>query len=186
MTAYIIIGIVAALLIIITVYFISAYNKLVRERLKVDNQWSQIDIVLKQRNDTIPNLVNVVKGYAAHENELFESVTQARSRYAGAESTEESFRAAGDISNGISRLFAVAENYPELKADANFIALQEKLSGLEEKAADSRQFYNDTVMRYNRLVLTFPSSLAAKIFGFKQREFFRVNEKEKAVPEVKF
>lgn len=183
---YIIIGVVAAVLLGVIGYFISAYNKLVKERLKVDNQWSQIDIVLKQRNDTVPNLLNVVSGYAAHEKELFQSVTDARSRYMNAKNADESVRAAADISNGIGRLFAVAENYPELKADANFMALQEKLSALEEKAADFRQFYNDTVMRYNRLVLIFPSSLTAKIFGFKTRSFFNVDDSEKSVPEVKF
>ena len=178
--------IVLVLILALVLYGISAYNKLAQERLKVDNQWSQIDIVLKQRSDTIPNLVQVVSAYAAHEKELLERISEARSRYMSAKSPDASVRAAADLSDGLSRLMAVAENYPELKSNANFMDLQKRLADLENKIADFRQFYNDTVMRYNRLIVTVPSSLIAKMFGFTQREFFRVEEAEKAAPEIRF
>ena len=182
----IIIGILAVVVLIIVFYVISAYNRLVSEQLKVDNQWSQIDIVMKQRNDTLPNLMNVVSGYATHEKELFEEVSNARMRYTNASDTDESVQAASELSGCISRLFAIAENYPELKANANFMDLQNKISSLEEKIADFRQFYNDTVMRYNRLILMFPSNMIARMLGFKERKFFEVDESDKKIPEVKF
>ena len=178
MTGLITIGILLALILSVVWYGVSTYNKLVSERLKVDNQWSQIDIVLKQRNDTIPNLVKIVEGYATHEKELLENVTEARNRYVGAGTPEQSVHAASQLSNAMSRLFAVAENYPDLKANANFMDLQNRYYGMENKIADFRQFYNDTVMRYNRLILTFPSSVIAGMFHFEQRSFFQVEESD--------
>ena len=174
------------LIILVVGYFISTYNKLIKERLKVDNQWSQIDIVLKQRNDTIPNLMNAVSGYASYEKDLFYEITEARKRYGNAKDIDQSVQAAADLSKCIDRLFAIAENHPEIKANTNFMDLQNQISFLEAKIADFRQFYNDTVMRYNRLVFTFPSNLIAKVTGFKERKFFHVEEKDKSVPEVNF
>ena len=186
MTGMITVGILLALLLSAAWYAVSTYNKLVSERLKVDNQWSQIDIVLKQRNDTIPNLVKIVEGYATHEKELLEHVTEARNRYVGAETPEQSVHAASELSTALGRLFAVAENYPDLKANANFMDLQNRYYGMESKIADFRQFFNDTVMRYNRLILTFPSSVIAGMFHFEQRSFFQVEETDKQAPTIQF
>ena len=186
MSGLIAVGILLALVILGAGYGINTYNKLVSERLKVDNQWSQIDIVLKQRNDTIPNLVKIVEGYAVHEKELLEHVTEARNRYAGARDPEQSVQAAGELGRAMGRLFAVAENYPELKANTNFMDLQTKYYDMENKIADFRQFYNDMVMRYNRLILTFPSSLIAGMFHFEQRSFFQIEEDDRKNPVINF
>ena len=186
MAVVITLGILAAILILGIGYTIHMYNNLVSERLKVENQWSQVDIVLKQRNDTIPNLVQIVKGYAIHEKELLENVTQARSQYMKASGPENAVHAAGNLADVMTKFFAVAENYPELMANRNFMELQNQYFSLERKAADFRQFYNDMVMRYNRLVLSFPSSLIAGIFHFKQEPFFEVGEDVSKSPEIRF
>lgn len=180
---YIIAG---GIVLIIIIYIISTYNKLVSERLKVDNQWSQINIVLKQRADLIPNVVNTVSGYASHEKEIFIKISEARNRSISASNPEEGIKAAGELSNAIGRLFAVAEAYPELKANENFMDLQRQLSGLEKKIADFRQFYNDTVMRYNKNIVTFPPNIIASMFKFTERPFFEVSEQDTKNPEVKF
>ena len=177
---------VLALVVFVGLYVVSTYNRLVSEQLKVDNQWSQIDIVLKQRADTIPSLVEIVKGYASHEKQLLEEVSQARTGFMEADTPERSVQAAGMLSSSLGRLFAVAENYPELKANENFMELQRRYDAMENKIADFRQFYNDTVMRYNQQVLTFPASLIARMFHFEQRAFFQVDEKDKQAPVVKF
>ena len=186
MAVMITVGTLAALLILGVGYGIHMYNDLVSERLKVENQWSQIDIVLKQRNDTIPNLVQIVQGYAIHEKELLEHVTQARSQYMKAGNGESAVRAAGNLSDVMSKFFAVAEGYPELTANRNFMELQNQYFDLERKAADFRQLYNDTAMRYNRLVLSFPSSMIAGIFHFQQKPFFEVQEDVSKSPEIRF
>ena len=186
MIGLIIIIILVVIVAAVLLYVISAYNRLVSERLKVDNQWSQIDIVLKQRSESIPNLVNIVKGYAGHEKELLNAVTQARSRLESAANTEESIRAASDLDQAMGRFFAVAENYPDLKANANFMELQRKYYDVEEKIADFRQFYNDTVMRYNRLIQIFPSNIIAGLFHFEERSFFTVDETSKENVNISF
>ena len=142
---YIIIG---AVVLLIVLYVISTYNKLVNERLKVDNQWSQINIVLKQRTDLIPNVVNTVSGYASHEKEIFNNLSEARARSMSAKTPADEMKAAGEMSAALGRLFAVAEAYPDLKANVNFLELQKQLSSIEKKIADFRQFYNDTFMRF--------------------------------------
>ena len=180
---YIIIG---AIVLILVIYVISTYNKLVSERLKVDNQWSQINIVLKQRADLIPNVVNTVSGYAGHEKEIFTKISDARTRSISAKNPEDGIKAAGDLSAAIGRLFAVAEAYPDLKANENFMDLQRQLSGIEKRIADFRQFYNDTVMRYNQNIVTFPSVIIASMFKFTERPFFEVSEADTKNPEVKF
>ena len=162
--------ILIALVILLLIWGIATYNRLVTERLKVQTQWSQIDVVLKQRFDLIPNLVETVKGYAAHEKETMQAVTEA--------STE--------LSGAMGRLMAVAESYPELKANQNFLHLQQQLSAIEEKLANYRQFYNDMVLRYDRLLETVPTNLIAKMFHFKKEEFFKVEEAEKAKVTIKF
>ena len=186
MAVMIAVGIILALVLLGIAYGINTYNTLVSERLKVDNQWSQVDIVLKQINDTIPNLVSIVSGYAAHEKELLENVTQARNQYMQAKTPESAVHAAGNLSDVMTEFFAVAENYPELKANQNFLQLQQSYLDLQNKAADFRQFFNDMVMRYNRLVLSFPSSIIAVLFHFEERSFFEVKKEEKQTPEIQF
>lgn len=175
-----------ALVVLFLIWCIATYNRLVSERLKVQTQWSQIDVVLKQRFDLIPNLLETVKGYAAHEKEALQSVTDARSRYLSASDTEGQMKASAELSGAVSRLMMVAESYPELKANQNFLHLQQQLSTMEEKLANYRQFYNDTVLRYNSQIATVPTNLIAGLFRFKKEEFFRVEEAEKAGVTVNF
>ena len=175
-----------AIVILLLVWGVITYNRLVSERLKVRTQWSQIDVVLKQRFDLIPNLVETVKGYAAHENEALQAVTDARSRYLGASDAEGQMKASAELSGAMSRLMAVAESYPDLKANQNFLQLQQQLAAMEEKLANYRQFYNDTVMRYDRLLETVPTKLIANMFHFERAEFFKVEEAEKAMVDIKF
>ena len=181
-----IIIILIALVILLLVWGVITYNQLVSERLKVKTQWSQIDVVLKQRFDLIPNLVETVKGYAAHENEALQAVTDARSRYLGASDAEGQMKASAELSGAMSRLMAVAESYPDLKANQNFLNLQQQLSAMEEKLANYRQFYNDTVLRYDMLLETVPTSLIAKLFHFERAEFLQVEASERAKVDVRF
>ena len=182
----IIIILIVALIILLLIWGIATYNRLITERLKVQTQWSQIDVVLRQRFELIPNLLETVKGYAAHEKEVLQSVTDARSRYLAAADTEGQMKAGTELSGVMSRLMAVAESYPELKANQNFLHLQQQLFAMEEKLANYRQFYNDTVLRYNRLLETVPTNLIAKMFRFKKEEFFKVEEAEKDKITIKF
>ena len=173
MTApWIVLGIVLVLLL----SGVWIYNRLVTLRTRVDNGWSQIDVQLRRRADLIPNLVETVKGYAAHERELFERITEARARSIGASGVSDQAAAENQVTAGIRQLLAVVENYPDLKANENFLALQEELVGTESKIAYARQFYNDQVMRLNTLVRSFPSSLVANAFGFEERPFFEIDE----------
>jgi LemA protein len=173
MTAlWIVLGIVFVLLLAL----VWIYNRLVTLRTRVDNGWSQIDVQLRRRADLIPNLVETVKGYAAHERELFERVTEARARSMGATGVADQADAENQVSAGLRQLLAVVENYPDLKANQNFLALQEELIGTESKIAYARQFYNDQVMRLNTLIQSFPSSLVARAFGFQERPFFEIEE----------
>jgi LemA protein len=152
------------------------YNRLVSLRTRVDNGWSQIDVQLRRRADLIPNLVETVKGYAAHERELFEHVTEARARSIGASGVSQQAEAENQVTSMLRQLLAVVENYPQLKANENFLALQEELVGTESKIAYARQFYNDQVMRLNTLIQSFPSSLVANAFGFEERPFFEIDD----------
>ena len=169
---WIALGVVAALL----VYGIYAFNRLVRIRNRVDNAWSQIDVQLRRRYDLIPNLVEAVKGYAAHEREVFEEVTRARSQGMEAGTVQDQAHAENQITRGLRQLLAVAENYPQLKANQNFLALQEELTGTESKIAYARQFYNDQVMDLNTRIQSFPSSFVAGLFRFQARPFFDIEE----------
>ena len=175
-----------ALVILLLIWGVVTYNRLVTERLKVHTQWSQIDVVLKQRFDLVPNLVEAVKGYAAHEKEALQAVTDARSRYISAADANGQMKASTELSGAMSRLMAVAESYPDLKANQNFLHLQQQLSAMEEKLANYRQFHNDTVLRYDRLLETVPTNLIAKLFHFEKEEFFKVDEAEKAKADIKF
>ena len=162
--------------VVVLLWGVWAFNRLVALRTRVDNGWSQIDVQLRRRYDLIPNLVETVQGYAAHERELFERVTRARSRAIEATAVPDQATAEDQITAGLRQLLAVAEAYPELKANQNFLALQEELSGTESKIAYARQFYNDQVMRLNTLIGSFPSNLVANVFGFTTREFFDIED----------
>ena len=155
---------------------IGMYNSLVTLRNRCDNGWSQIDVQLRRRYDLIPNLVETVKGYAKHESTVFQNVTQARAATVNAQGVKEQGQAENVLSGALKSLFAVAENYPELKANQNFLMLQEELAGTESKVAYARQFYNDTVMKYNMRTQMFPSSIIANMFGFKGRDYFQIEE----------
>jgi LemA protein len=168
--------IVLGIVVVLALAAIWIYNRLVTLRTRVDNGWSQIDVQLRRRADLIPNLVETVKGYAAHERELFERVTEARTRSLGATGVADQADAENQVSAGLRKLLAVAENYPDLKANQNFLALQEELIGTESKIAYARQFYNDQVMRLNTLIQSFPSSIVARLFGFQERPFFEIEE----------
>lgn len=167
---------VFVLLFLFLGFIIISYNRLVTWRNRIDNAWAQIDVQLRRRYDLIPNLVETVKGYAKHERETFEKVTEARAKMASATTVKEQADANNMISSALKSLFAVAEAYPELKANQNFLALQEELTGTEGKIAYARQFYNDNVMQFNTAQQTFPTNLIASMFGFKPRDYFEIEE----------
>jgi LemA protein len=174
------------LLVLVALYAIFTYNRLVRARVRVDNGWSQIDVQLRRRYDLIPNLIESVKGYAAHEREVFEEVTNARTQAQGATTVQGQAAAENELTRSIRQLFAVAENYPELKASQNFLALQEELTGTESKIAFARQFYNDQVANLNTLIGTFPSNIMARLGNFTPREFFEIDDPAKGPVQVQF
>ena len=179
---YIIIGVVILLALIV----VSTYNTLVRLRNRMKDQWAQIEVQLKRRADLIPNLVETVKGYAKHEKSTFEDVVKARNAFTTATTQEEEVKAAGEMTQALNRLFALSESYPELKANENFISLQNDLKGTEDKISMARQFYNDTVLTYNNKVEMFPSNIVAGIFNFKKGTFFEASEQDREVPKVSF
>lgn len=182
-------GLVFGLIIlgVIVLWFIVTYNSLVSWRNRVKDGWSQIDVQLKRRNDLIPNLVETVKGYAGHEKQIFENVAKARAASLQAQGPAEAAKADNMLTTTLKSLFAVTENYPDLKANQNFLALQEELSSTENKISFARQFYNDTVAEYNTLIQKIPSNIVANIGGFKPEAFFQVDSAaERAVPKVSF
>jgi LemA protein len=173
------VGAIIILLIIIGLLLLIAigiYNSLVVLRNRCDNAWAQVDVQLRRRYDLIPNLVETVKGYAKHEREVFEKVTEARAKAINAQTVKEQGEAENMLTGALKSLFAVVENYPELKANQNFLLLQEELAGTESKIAYARQFYNDTVMKYNMKQQVFPSNIIASLFGFKPKEYFEIEE----------
>ena len=169
MWIWIVVGVVVVVLVLLV---ITAYNGLVRSRNRIDNAWSQIDVQLKRRYDLIPNLVETVKGYAAHERGTFEAVTQARANAINAQGPEQQSQAENVLSGALKTLFAVAEAYPDLKANQNFLQLQEELTSTEDRIAYARQFYNDSVLGYNNRLQTFPTNTVAKFGNFVPREYF--------------
>ena len=174
------------IIVILVIIVISIYNRLVVLRNRIENAWSQIDVQLKRRADLIPNLVETVKGYAAHEKEVFQKVTEARSALVNAKGVKEQGEANNMLTGALKTLFAVAESYPELKANQNFMQLQEELSGTESKIAYARQFYNDTVLKYDNMREKFPSNIVAGMFGFKEREYFAAEESAREPVKVEF
>ncbi|MDW7649726.1 MAG: LemA family protein [Bacillota bacterium] len=169
-----------AVLVITGLFFISSYNGLVALRQRVQNAWAQVDVQLRRRYDLIPNLVNTVKGYAKHEQETFEKVTQARNLAMAAGTVEEQAGAENMLSGTLKSLFALAENYPQLKADSNFKQLQDELSNTESKIAFARQFYNDTVQKFNTKIQVFPTVLIAGMLGFTAAEYFNLDSEAAA------
>lgn len=181
-----IVWIILLLVFAIVALMIYYYNKMVSLENKVDNAWSQIDVQLKKRANLVPNLVETVKGYAEHEKDVFKKVTKARSKLMESESPKQMEKADNMLKEGLKSLFAVAEDYPNLKASENFQKLQERLSKLEDKIAYARQFYNDIVYKLNTTVEKFPGNVFANIFHFEQRSMFEAEEGERETPEVKF
>jgi len=178
-----IIGIIA---VVIVFFIILLYNSLIRLRNQVKNSWAQIDVQLKRRNDLIPNLVNTVKGYMKHEKTTLENITKARSAIMAAETVEDTAKASNMLSSTLKSLFAVSENYPDLKANQNFMQLQEEITGTENKIAYARQHYNDIVMMFNTKIQTFPNNVFANMLNFKDEKQFEATEEEKKNVEVKF
>jgi len=179
--------VILGIVLILVIWFVAIFNGLVRLKNQVKNAWSQIDVQLKRRHDLIPNLVETVKGYASHEKDTLERVVQARSRAMGAQGMDERIQAEGELGQALGKLMLLVESYPDLKANQNFLALQEELTSTENKISFSRQFYNDSVMTYNNKIQMFPSNVIAGMFNFKEATFFKVeNEAEREVPQVQF
>ena len=170
----------------LVLYFIVRYNSLIRLRNNIKNSLADIDVQMKMRFDLVDNLVNTVKGYAGHEKETLENLTKARTNFLNASSMSQKLSADQALSGALKSLFAVSENYPDLKANQNFLQLQSELSDIENKIAASRRFFNSTVNEYNSSIETFPTNIVAKLFGFRREEFFATAEVEKAVPKVQF
>ena len=179
--------IIAVVLGLLIIFVIGIYNGLVRRRNQVDNAWSQIDVQLKRRHDLIPNLVETAKGYMKHERETFEVITQARSQAMGAKTVSEASKAEGALGEALSKFMLVVENYPDLKANQNFLSLQEELSSTENRIAFARQSYNDQVLFFNNKIQMFPSNIIAGMFSFGKRDFFEIEiAAEREVPKVSF
>jgi LemA protein len=181
---------IAIVLIVVVVllllYVILTYNGLVRLRNRIQNAWAQIDVQLRRRYDLIPNLVETVKGYAAHEKGTFEAVTQARANAINAQGPAAQAQAENQISGALKSLFAVSEAYPDLKANQNFLSLQEELSGTEGRISYARQYYNDSVLRLNTKIQSFPSNILAGMFGFKEHEYFEADDTSRGPVSVQF
>ena len=179
--------IVLVLIGIAVMFFVGMYNSLVQLRNQVKNAWSQIDVQLKRRHDLIPNLIETVKGYMTHERETLQNITNARSHAVNAQTVGEKAQAERQLTSALGQLNVVVENYPDLKANQNFLALQEELTSTENKISFARQNYNDQVLFYNNKIQMFPSNIIAGMFNFKQEEFFQLEDKaEREVPKVSF
>ena len=183
MTTGIIILIIAGVIVLFVIFL---YNSLIRLKNQVENAWAQIDVQLKRRNDLIPNLVETVKGYMKHEKEVLTQITKARSAVMNAKSTEDTANASNQLSQTLKSLFAVSENYPQLKANQNFIQLQEEITGTENKISYARQHYNDMVMVFNTKIQKFPNSIFAKMLNFSQKKPFEATAEERKNVKVKF
>lgn len=174
------------LIVIIILWLILTYNKLIKLRILSEQAWSDVDVQLKRRHDLIPNLVETVKGYASHERNTLEEIVKLRNSAIGAVSQEEKFQAENMLTKALRQLFALAENYPDLKASANFQALQEELSRIEETISQARRYFNAVIRDYNTAIAIFPNNLIAGALGFSPKIFFETEEDQRAVPQVKF
>lgn len=180
------IWIIVGIAVILILFVIGTYNSLISLRNKKDDQWSQIEVQLKRRADLIPNLVETVKGYAKHEKSTLEDVVNARNTYLSASTPEDQLKADGQLTAAVNKLFALAESYPDLKANENFLSLQKELTTCEEKITYARQFYNDSVLSYNNKIELFPSSIIASMFHFEKEKFFEASADERKNVQVKF
>ena len=179
--------IIAVVVVLLILFVIGIYNALIRLRNQVDNAWSQIDVQLKRRHDLIPNLVETAKGYMQHERQTFEEITKARSQAMGAKTVAEASKAEGALGEALSKFMLVVENYPDLKANQNFLAVQEELTSTEHKISFARQNYNDQVLFFNNKIQMFPSNIIANMFTFNKRDFFEIEAPaEREVPKVSF
>ena len=178
--------VVIALVVLLALYVIVSYNGLVSLRNRIENAWAQIDVQLTRRYDLIPNLVETVKGYAAHERETLDAVIQARNAGMAAQTPHDKAEAENQISGALKSLFALSEAYPDLKANQNVAQLQEELTGTEGRIAYARQFYNDTVYRYNTKIQSFPGNVLANIFRFSEREYFQADDESRGPTQVRF
>lgn len=184
---WIALGIIGGLILLAILFVIGVYNALVRLRNQVDNSWSQIDVQLKRRHDLIPNLVETAKGYMTHERGTFEAITKARAAAMGAGNVADAAKAEGALGEALSKFMLVVENYPELKANQNFLALQEELSSTENRISFARQSYNDQVLGFNNKIQMFPSNIVAGMFSFTKRDFFEIEDAaQREVPKVSF
>ena len=177
---YIIYGVV----IVVLAWIVSVFNSLIKKRNTVSNSWADVDVQLKRRYDLVPNLVETVKGYMGHEAKVFETVTEARTRAMSASNQDEKVKAENELSSTLKTLFAVSENYPQLRANENFLGLQAELANLENDLQSARRYYNATVREFNNNIAVFPAMLVAKLFGFGAKEFFGAEEAEKVAPKV--
>jgi LemA protein len=179
--------VIVVIVVLLLLFFVAQYNGLVRLRNRVDNSWSQIDVQLKRRHDLIPNLIETVKGYAAHESGTLEKVVQARNAAISAQGPQEQAQAENVLSGALKSIFALAEAYPDLKANQNFLSLQEELTSTEDRISYARQFYNDSVLKYDNKLETFPSNTIAGMFNFQPREYFKTDDAaDREVPKVQF
>ena len=178
--------VIAVVLVLLIIYLIAAYNGLIRKRNQIENAWSQIDVQLKRRHDLIPNLVETVKGYAEHEKSTLDAVIKARNAAIAANTPGEHAAAEGELTGTLRQLFALGEAYPDLKANQNFLALQEELTATEGRVAYARQFYNDSVLEYNNKLQQFPTMIYAKMLSFERREYFEIDEAARSTPTVDF
>lgn len=178
-----IIGVIVGLILIMFIYY---YNKFVVLGNRIDNSLSQIDVQLKKRADLVPNLINSVKGYVKHEKGAIKEVTDARKALVSATGLKERAKAGGELQHALKSLFAIAENYPNLKANENFLQLQQELSSIEDKISYARQYYNDSILSYNNSVERFPGMMFAKMYSKKEKSFLEIPKEERAVPKVDF
>jgi len=178
--------VIGAIVVIGALWFVLSYNGFVQLKNRIDNSWSQIDVQLKRRFDLVPNLVETVKGYAKHEKETLNEVTAARAAITKASGAKDKMAAENMLTGALKSLFAVSESYPDLKANQNFLMLQEELAGIESKIAYARQFYNDTVLSFNTKIETLPDSIIAGLFGFSKRDYFQIEEAARSNVKVSF
>lgn len=172
--------------VLVALIFIYYYNRFTVLLNRIDNSLSQIDVQLKKRADLVPNLINTVKGYAKHEKEIMKDVTDARKHLLSAKNIQGKVKAGDELQSALKSVFAIAENYPQLRANENFLQLQQELSAIEDKVAYSRQFYNDSILSYNNSVETFPGAFFAKLYGHKEKQAIQITAEERAVPKVSF
>ena len=178
--------ILIALVVLLAIIFMAYYNKFILKGNRIDNSLAQIDVQLKKRADLVPNLMETVKAYAKHEKSIIKEVTEARKELVGAKNLPAKVKAGDTLQNALKSVFAIAENYPQLRANENFLHLQQELTAIEDKVAYARQFYNDSILDFNNSIKVFPGKMFASLYGVKHRPYLEITEKERAVPKVNF